>query len=98
MESRRTCPVRAYEVGTSSRPRPKSPQRRKSGSRFRVSRESGGHVDCSVHHSSNTMNDYGRRIVIDMDFEAAVGAVSRAIREEGLQTLARIDVRDHFWR
>jgi uncharacterized protein (DUF302 family) len=44
------------------------------------------------------MNDYGRRIVIDLGFEAALGETSRAIREEGLQVLARIDVRDHLWR
>lgn len=44
------------------------------------------------------MNDYGRRIVVDLGFEAAVGEVSRAIREEGLHVIARIDVRDHFWR
>ena len=44
------------------------------------------------------MNEYGRRIVIASGFEAVVGEVSRALREEGLQTIARIDVRDHFWR
>jgi uncharacterized protein (DUF302 family) len=44
------------------------------------------------------MSDYDRRIVIDLGFETVVGEVSRAIREEGLQTIARIDVRDHFWR
>jgi uncharacterized protein (DUF302 family) len=43
-------------------------------------------------------NDAGRCIVVDMDFEAAVAEVSRAIRDEGLQALARIDVRDEFWR
>lgn len=44
------------------------------------------------------MNDYGRRIVVDSGFEAVVGETCRAIREEGLQMVARIDVRDHFWR
>lgn len=44
------------------------------------------------------MNDYGRRIVVDLGFDAVVGEASRAIREEGLQMIARIDVRDHFWR
>lgn len=43
------------------------------------------------------MNDYGRRIVIDRGFEAAVDDVSRPVREEGMQTIARIDVRDAFW-
>jgi uncharacterized protein (DUF302 family) len=44
------------------------------------------------------MGDYGRRLVIDADFETTVGAVCRAIRDEGLQVLARTDVREHFWR
>jgi len=44
------------------------------------------------------MNDYGRRIVIDTGFEAAVGEVNRAIRDEGMQTIARVDVRDSFRR
>jgi uncharacterized protein (DUF302 family) len=44
------------------------------------------------------MIDYGRRIVIDAEFETALGAVCRALREEGLHTLARVDVREHFWR
>jgi uncharacterized protein (DUF302 family) len=43
-------------------------------------------------------NEAGRCIVVDMDFETAIAEVSRAIRDEGLQTLARIDVRDEFWR
>jgi uncharacterized protein (DUF302 family) len=44
------------------------------------------------------MNDYGRRIVVDLEYEAVVGEASRAVREEGLQVIARFDVRDHFWR
>ena len=44
------------------------------------------------------MNDYGRRVVVDLEFETLVGETRRAIREEGLQVIARIDVRDHFWR
>jgi uncharacterized protein (DUF302 family) len=44
------------------------------------------------------MSDYGWRLVIDADFESTVGAVCRAIRDEGLQVLARTDVREHFWR
>jgi uncharacterized protein (DUF302 family) len=44
------------------------------------------------------MSDYGRRIAIDSDFETAVGDVGRAIREEGLQVIARFDVRDHLAR
>ena len=44
------------------------------------------------------MTTYSRRLVVDADFETAVGDVSRALREQGLQAVARIDVRDHFWR
>lgn len=44
------------------------------------------------------MSNYGRRLVVDTDFETTVGDVCRAIREEGLQALARMDVREHFWR
>ena len=44
------------------------------------------------------MSDYGRRIVVDLEFETAVGETSRLIRQEGLKIIARIDVRDHFWR
>jgi len=44
------------------------------------------------------MSDYGRRIVIDSSFETVLAEVSRAIRDEGLERLARIDLRDHFRR
>ena len=44
------------------------------------------------------MSDYGRRLVIDADFETAVCDLSCAIREEGLQALSRVDVREHFWK
>jgi uncharacterized protein (DUF302 family) len=43
------------------------------------------------------MIDYGRRIVINLDFETAAGETSRLIRQEGLKIIARVDVRDHFW-
>lgn len=42
------------------------------------------------------MKPYGRRIIVHLGFEAAVGAVSRAIRDEGLEIVGRIDVRDRF--
>jgi uncharacterized protein (DUF302 family) len=42
--------------------------------------------------------DYGRRIVVDLRFEAALGEANRAIRDEGLFVLTRFDVRDHFLR
>jgi uncharacterized protein (DUF302 family) len=44
------------------------------------------------------MNDYGLRFVINTTFETTVGSVCRSIRDEGLQVLARTDVREHFWR
>jgi len=44
------------------------------------------------------MSDYGRRIVVDLGFAAAVDELNRAIRAEGLQVLMRIDVRDQFGR
>jgi uncharacterized protein (DUF302 family) len=44
------------------------------------------------------MADYGRRIVVDSPFEALLGKASRAIRDEGMQIIARVDVRDHLWR
>ena len=42
------------------------------------------------------MTSYGRRLVIDANFEATVGVVCQAIREAGLQALAQTDVRQHF--
>lgn len=44
------------------------------------------------------MSDYGRQIVVDQEFDTAVGETSRLIRSEGLKIIARIDVRDHFRR
>jgi len=44
------------------------------------------------------MSDYGRRIVIDSGFETAIGEANRAIRDEGMQTIARVDVRGSFQR
>jgi len=43
------------------------------------------------------MRDYGRRIVVNLDFETAAGETSRLIRQEGLKIIGRVDVRDHFW-
>ena len=43
-------------------------------------------------------DDYGRSVVLDSAFEAVAGEAGRAIREEGLQVIARVDVRDRFWR
>src|SRR5689334_9762817 len=44
------------------------------------------------------MSDYGRRLIIDADFESTIAAVCWAIYDEGLQILARTDVREHFRR
>jgi uncharacterized protein (DUF302 family) len=44
------------------------------------------------------MTDYGRRIVVDLEFETAIGEASRLIRQEGLKIIARVDIRDHFQR
>jgi uncharacterized protein (DUF302 family) len=44
------------------------------------------------------MADYGRRIVVDSAFETVACETNRAIREEGLHTIARIDLRTHFWQ
>jgi len=44
------------------------------------------------------MSNYERRIVVDLEFETAVGEASRLIRKEGLTIIGRIDVRDRFDR
>ena len=44
------------------------------------------------------MSDYGRRIVVDARFELVVNTLNIAMRAEGMQPLAQIDVRDHFAR
>jgi uncharacterized protein (DUF302 family) len=44
------------------------------------------------------MDDFGRRIVVDLPFEAALGETCRALRAEGFAIIGRIDVREHFWR
>jgi uncharacterized protein (DUF302 family) len=43
------------------------------------------------------MKGYGRRLVAEADFETTLGDVCRTLREEGLQVLARSDLREHFW-
>ena len=42
------------------------------------------------------MHEYRRRLIVHLGFEATVGAVSRALREEGLQIVGRIDIRDQI--
>jgi uncharacterized protein (DUF302 family) len=42
------------------------------------------------------MSDYGRRIVIDVDFGTALQDVHDALDEEQMQVIATVDLRDHF--
>ena len=42
------------------------------------------------------LNEDGR-VVLDLPFEAALGATTRAIQAEGLEVIARVDVRGRFW-
>jgi len=44
------------------------------------------------------MDDYGRRIVVDLDFDAALAEAADAMHSEGLQAIARVDIRDSFRR
>jgi uncharacterized protein (DUF302 family) len=44
------------------------------------------------------MADYGRRIILDIPFEAAVAATSEAFRAEGFDTVSTLDVRDYLAR
>jgi uncharacterized protein (DUF302 family) len=44
------------------------------------------------------MNDFGRRLLLDAPFDVVLGETCRALREEGLQVIARVDVRDRLWR
>ncbi len=41
------------------------------------------------------MEDYGRRIVVDLPFERALFETSHALRHEGLDIIWTLDVRDH---
>jgi uncharacterized protein (DUF302 family) len=44
------------------------------------------------------MNRYGRRLVVSLDFEKTISAVHRALRDEGLEVIGHLDVRDHLRR
>lgn len=44
------------------------------------------------------MDDYGRRLTLDVDFELAVAETSQVFREEGFDVVARLDVRDYLAR
>lgn len=42
------------------------------------------------------MTNNERPIIVDLDFETVVGETARALHDEHLALIARIDVRDHF--
>jgi uncharacterized protein (DUF302 family) len=44
------------------------------------------------------MDDYGRRVILDIPFELAVAETSQVLREEGLDVVARFDVREYLGR
>lgn len=44
------------------------------------------------------MADYRRRLVLDVGFDRALNQTLEAFRAEGLETIARIDLREHFRR
>lgn len=44
------------------------------------------------------VDDYRRRIVLDMDFDRAMTEALEALRAEGLEPIAQTDVREHFRR
>jgi uncharacterized protein (DUF302 family) len=44
------------------------------------------------------MDDYGRRLILDVPFELAVAETSQVLREEGLDVVARFDIRDYLVR
>lgn len=44
------------------------------------------------------MDDYGRRVVLDVPFQLAVAETSQLLREEGLDIVARFDVREYLVR
>lgn len=44
------------------------------------------------------MTDYGRRLIVDADFDRTLIETMRAIQVEGLDILTRLDVREHLKR
>lgn len=44
------------------------------------------------------MDDYGRRVILDIPFELAVAEASQALRQEGFDIVSRFDVRDFLVR
>lgn len=44
------------------------------------------------------MRDYGRRLVIDTDFDRTLAEAAIALEREGLTVITRFDVKDHLQR
>jgi len=44
------------------------------------------------------MDDYGRRLILDVPFEQAVTETSKALRAEGFDLVSTIDIRDYLAR
>jgi|SRR5581483_3005523 len=44
------------------------------------------------------MSEYGRRMVVDADFDTAVETIRRAVNDEGMHVINVFDVREHFAR
>lgn len=44
------------------------------------------------------MEDYGRRVVVDLPFDRALIDIIDALRQEGIHVLSRFDVRDYLKR
>ena len=44
------------------------------------------------------MDDYGRRIILDLPFDLAVAETSQTLRDEGFDVVGRFDVRDYLGR
>jgi len=49
-------------------------------------------------YQERIMDDYGRRIILDVPFDLAVAETSQVLREEGFDVVARFDVRDYLAR
>jgi uncharacterized protein (DUF302 family) len=61
-------------------------------------RVTGGTPVAADRYQERIMDDYGRRIILDVPFELAVAETSQVLREEGFEVLARFDVRDYLAR
>jgi len=44
------------------------------------------------------MDDYGRRVILDVPFDLAVAETSQVLRDEGFDVVSRLDVREYLAR